>query len=111
MTLMYAWKNFPCQGFDIHLFSKVLQKTQPSTKKLEIPSSINLNLTSNPRNFQNSCLIETGLSNLHRMIVTAMKASFENLNCRVTLQHHVRAKQKYARGNNLPSTNKSLNYI
>ena len=29
---MYAWKKLVCQGFVIHLVSKVLKKMQPNTK-------------------------------------------------------------------------------
>ena len=47
------------------------------------PSSIDLILTKNPRSFQNSCVNETGLSDVHRMVVTAMKTSFERLKSRV----------------------------
>ena len=52
-------------------------------KNPENPSSIDLILTNNPRSFQNSCVVETGLSDFHRMVVTVMKTSFERLKPRV----------------------------
>ena len=36
-------------------------------------------LTSSPKSFQNSSVVETGLSDFHRMIVTVMKTSFQRL--------------------------------
>ena len=41
------------------------------------PICIDLKLTNSYRSFQNSCAIETGLSNFHRMVVTFMKAYFQ----------------------------------
>ena len=46
-------------------------------KNTENPSSIDLILTNNPRSFQNSCVIETGLLDFHRMVVTVMETTFE----------------------------------
>ena len=43
------------------------------------PSCIDLNLTNSPRSFQNSNVIETGLSYFHRMIVTVLKTTFQRL--------------------------------
>ena len=43
------------------------------------PTWIDLILTNSPRSFQNSCVIDTGLSNLHRMIVTVMKTTYRKL--------------------------------
>ena len=45
-------------------------------------------LTNKPRSFKHSCVIETGLSDFHRMTVMGMKAIFEKhqpreVNCRV----------------------------
>ena len=46
-------------------------------KNPENPSCTDLLLTNRPRTFQNSCAIETGLSDFHKMIFTAMKKSFQ----------------------------------
>ena len=45
-------------------------------KNPENPGSIGLILTNDPRSFQNSCVIETGLSEFYTMAVTVMKTSF-----------------------------------
>ena len=42
------------------------------------PSCINLILTNSSRSFQNSSVVETGLSDFHRMIVTALKTTFQS---------------------------------
>ena len=43
------------------------------------PACIDLILTNRARSFQNSCTIETGLSDFHKMIVTVMKTTFRKL--------------------------------
>ena len=48
-------------------------------KNTENPSCIDLFLTNSPNSFQNSSVVETGLSNFHRMIDTVMKTSFQRL--------------------------------
>ena len=45
-------------------------------KNPENPSCIDLILTNCPRSFQNSTVIETGLSDFHKMVVTVMKTTF-----------------------------------
>ena len=58
---------------------KSLIKEATCYKNPENSSSIDLILTNNLGSFQNSCLIETGVSDFHRMAVTIMKTSFERL--------------------------------
>ena len=48
-------------------------------KNPEILLCIDLTLANSPYFFQNSCVIETGLSNFHKMAVAAMKAFFEKM--------------------------------
>ena len=48
-------------------------------KNPENPSCINLILTNNPNSFQNSGVIESDLSDFHKMTVTVMKTTFEKL--------------------------------
>ena len=60
---MYKWKKLVCQGFDTFGLKSLY-------KNPENPSSNDLILTNNLRSFQNSCVIETGLSDFHRMVVT-----------------------------------------
>ena len=48
-------------------------------KNPENPSCIDLILTNKPRSFQNSTIIETGLSDFHKLTVTVMKTSFRKM--------------------------------
>ena len=45
-------------------------------KNPQNPSCIDLILTNSPYSFQNSCAIETGLSDFHKMAVTVMKTTY-----------------------------------
>ena len=47
-------------------------------KNLENPSCIDLSLTNSPNSFQNSGMVETGLSDYYRMILTAMETYFQS---------------------------------
>ena len=60
--------------------SKSLIKDPSCFKNLGNPSCIDLILTNSPYSFQNSCVIETGLSDFHKMIDSVMKLLFKNLN-------------------------------
>ena len=71
VTVICAW-NFVCQDFVIHLDATCYKNPENS-------GSIDLILTNNPLSFQYSCVIETGLSDFHRMVVTVMETSFERL--------------------------------
>ena len=48
-------------------------------KNPDNPTCIDLMLTNSPRSFQNSCVVETCLSDFHRMIVSVMKTTFQKL--------------------------------
>ena len=52
-------------------------------KNPENPSCIDLSLTNSPYSFQNSCVIETGLSDFHKMIVSVMRTTFQKLKPRI----------------------------
>ena len=52
-------------------------------KNPENRTCIDLILTSHPHIFQNSCVLEKGLSDFHKMTVTIMKASFQRLQPRI----------------------------
>ena len=52
-------------------------------KNPDKPTCINLILTNCPGSFQNSCAIETGLSDFHKMIVTVMKTSYQKIESKV----------------------------
>ena len=48
-------------------------------KNPDKPTCIDLILTNCSGSFQNSCVIETGLSDFHKVIVTVMKASYRKI--------------------------------
>ena len=58
---------------------KNLIKNATCYNNTENPSCIDLILTNNYNNFQNPGLIETGVSDFHKMTVTIMKTTFEKL--------------------------------
>ena len=53
--------------------TKNIIKEKTCFKNPENPTRINLILTNRPRNFQDSTVVETGLSNFDKMCVTAMR--------------------------------------
>ena len=53
-------------------------KQPTSFENLENPSCIDLILTNKPRSFQTTCVIETGLSDFHRMTFSILKTHFAN---------------------------------
>ena len=67
-------KNF-CSLYDL----SCLIKAPTCFKNAENPSCIDLILTNRPRNFQNSSLIETGLSDFHKLTVTVLKTNFRKM--------------------------------
>ena len=46
-------------------------------KNPDKPSCIDLILTNCTRRFQNSCVIETGLSDVHKLVVTVMRTTYK----------------------------------
>ena len=64
-------KNF-CSSYN--LASKVNMAT--CYENLDKPTFIDLILTNSPGSFQNSCVVETGLSDFYKMVVTVMKTSY-----------------------------------
>ena len=59
----------------------------------ENPSCIDLILTSNPISFQNSGVIDTGLSDFHKMTFTVMKTTFVKLKSNII---HYRDYRKFS---------------
>ena len=72
-------KHF-CESFNL----KSLKKAPTCYKNLESPSCIDLIVTNKPRNFQNSCVIKTSLSDFHKVTVTALRMQFHKLKPRVS---------------------------
>ena len=53
-----------------------LIKDSTCFKSVENPSCIDLILTNRPKSFQKSLVIETGLSDFHKLTITVLKTSF-----------------------------------
>ena len=68
-----------CDTYDLR--SLIMEPT--CYKNPENPTCIDLILTNHSLSFQNSCVLETGLSDFHKMTVTIMKASFQRLQPRI----------------------------
>ena len=64
-----------CDTFDL----TSLIKEPTCYKNPNNPSCIDLILTNKPLSFQNSCVVETGLSDFHRLILTVTKIMFQKL--------------------------------
>ena len=67
--------DFFCEAYRL----KSIIKDATCFKNLENPSCIDVILTNSPYSFQNSCVIETGLSDFHKMTVSVMKTTFQKL--------------------------------
>ena len=63
------------KGFCKSYNFKTLVQVPTCIKNPENPSCIDLILTNSPYSFQSSCVIETGLSDFHKITVAFMKAS------------------------------------
>ena len=68
-----------CDTYDL----KCLIKEPTCYKNPENPSCIDLILTNNPKYFQSWCVVETGLSDFHRTIVTVTKTTFKKFEPRI----------------------------
>ena len=55
----------------------ILIKVLTYFKNPERPASIDVMLTNSYRSFQNSCAIETGLSDFHQIIATILERTFK----------------------------------
>ena len=87
MTLI---RNFNVSPEDSHMEtfcesygSKNLIKVPTCHKNLPNPSCIDLILKNSPLSFQSSGVIETGLSDFHKMIVTVTKTTFQKLDPKI----------------------------
>ena len=64
-----------CKSYNL----KSLVRVPTCFKNPENLSCIDLILTNSPYSFHSSCVIETGLSDFHKMAVAVMKASFQKM--------------------------------
>ena len=62
-----------CDSYDL----RSLIKEPTCYKNPENSSCLDLILTNNPKCFKGSCVVETSLSDFHRMTVTVMKSTFK----------------------------------
>ena len=70
----------PCMQSFLELYGlRNLISETTCYKNPKRPSSIDLILANSSSIFQNSCAIETGLSDFHKMTITVMKMTFQNL--------------------------------
>ena len=74
--------NFLKEFCDLHGM-KSLVRIPTCYKNPANPTCIDLMLTNSNRSFQNSCTIETGLSDFHKMIVTVLKIYFQKREAKV----------------------------
>ena len=80
--------NAEMEDISIKIFSSNYNLTnminKPTCYKIpDKPTRTDLILTNCPGSFQNSCVIETGLSDFHKMIVTVMKTCYRKIGPRV----------------------------
>ena len=75
---MLVIATIPFKIFFADLDSKCLVKEPTCFKNAENPSKIDLFITNSPLSFQNASVIDTGLSDFHRMIITVMKLLYQN---------------------------------
>ena len=73
--------NSECINYHMQDFCSVfnlssLIKEKTCFKSLDNPSCIDLILTNRPQSFQNSNVIETGMSDFHKLTITVLKTSF-----------------------------------
>ena len=79
VLMMRPYKHF-ANFYSLHSLIK-----QPTCfKNPENPSCIDLILTNKSRSFQSKCVIETGLSDFHRMKISVLKMYFRKLPPKVT---------------------------
>ena len=68
-----------CENYNL----KSLINVPTCYKNPERPTCIDLCLTNSPRNFQSSCVVETGLSDFHKMTIIVNKSWYQKLDPRV----------------------------
>ena len=68
--------NSEMKEFCVNYNLKSLIRTLTCYKNPETPSRIDLILTNFQRSFQSGCVVETGLSDFHKMAIAVIKSSF-----------------------------------
>ena len=81
---IYIWYSTITRGGIQKHYNLTSMINKPTCyKNPERPSCIDLILTNCSHSFQNSCVIETGLSDFHKMVVTVMKTTYRKLEPRI----------------------------
>ena len=86
------------------LLVKNLIKIPTCQKNPQNPSCIDLILTNSPLSFQSSGVIETGLSDFHKMAVTVMRTTFQKLGPKIIHYRDYRKYNNYSLRQDLLST-------
>ena len=69
---MASTGRMPCTNFAAFSVFASLIKDHTCFKSVENPSCVDLILTNMPKSFQNSMVIETGLSDFHKLTKTVL---------------------------------------
>ena len=77
------YENLIMITYNLSYNSSSLIKEPTCYKNPKTPSCIDLILPNSHYSFQNSCVIETGLSDFYKMTATVMKTSYEKLKPRI----------------------------
>ena len=91
-----------CEPYNL----KSVIKQSTCFKNPEKPSCIDLILTNRPKSFQSTCVIETGLSDFHRMTLSVLKMHFRKLPPKVITYRNF---SNYDNANFINSLNDVLN--
>ena len=91
-----------CESYDL----KSIIKQPTCFKNSEKPSCIDLILTNRPKSFQSTCVMETGLSDFHRITVSVLKMHFRKLPPKVITYRNF---SNYDNANFINSLNDVLN--
>ena len=83
MILMQTWGIPLRNSYNSYSLTSLLTK-RACGKNPSKPSFTDLILTNWPKYFQNSNIIKTGLSDFHKMVVTAMKTTFRKVKAKIT---------------------------
>ena len=83
---------------------KNLIKIPTCQKNPQNPSCIDLILMNSPLSFQSSGVIETGLSDFHKMTVTVMRTTFQKLGPKIIHYRDYRKYNNYSLRQDLLST-------
>ena len=86
------------------LWVKKFIKVPTCHKNPQNPSCIGLILTNSPLSFQSSGVIETGLSDFHKMTVTVMRTTFQKLGPKIIHYRDYRKYNNYSLRQDLLST-------